>query len=101
MARRSPSGGTLSKRKSDGMWIGGYTVHVDGRSVKKVVSHKTRNGAITKKCELKKRFDAGVVLGATDIRMDRGLINVKKPRVDPTTFRSYERTVRLYTPRVR
>jgi len=82
------------------MWIAGYTVQIEGRSVKKRVSSKTRTGAIQKRKELKAQLDAGTIPGATNIRMDRWLDhwlnNVKKPRVDPTTFRSYESTVRLY-----
>ena len=43
MTRRSPGDGTVFKRASDGMWIAGYTVQIDGRPVKKRVSHKTRD----------------------------------------------------------
>ena len=100
MTRRSPGDGTVFKRASDGMWIAGYTVQIDGRPVKKRVSHKTRNGVIAKRKELKANLDAGIVPGATNIRMDRWLDhwlnNVKKPKIDPSTFDTYEKTIRLY-----
>jgi integrase len=100
MPRRSPGDGTLFQRKSDNMWVAGYTVMIDGRSVQKRVSSKTRNGAIQKRKELKKQLDAGIVPGAVSMRLDKWLDHwlhdIKKPRVDPTTFRSYELAVRAY-----
>lgn len=100
MTRRSPGDGTLFQRKSDNMWIAGYTVLIDGRPVQKRVSSKTRNGAITKRKELKKQLDAGVIPGALNIRVDKWLDHwlqtIKKPKVDPTTYRYYEVSVRLY-----
>lgn len=100
MTRRSPGEGTLFQRKTDLMWIAGYTVLIDGRPVQKRVSSKTRNGAIAKRKELKKLLDAGVMPGAIGIRLDKWLDHwletIKKPKVDPTTFRYYELSVRAY-----
>lgn len=82
------------------MWIAGYTVLIDGRPVQKRVSSKTRNGAIAKRKELKKQLDAGIVPGAITTRLDKWLdhwlTTIKKPKVDPTTYRYYELAVRLY-----
>jgi integrase len=82
------------------MWVAGYTVLIDGRSEQKRVSSKTRNGAIAKRKELKKQLDSGIIPGAVSIRLDKWLDHwlndIKKPKVDPTTFRSYELAVRVY-----
>jgi len=100
MARRSPGEGTLFQRKSDGIWIAGYTVLIDGRPVQKRVSSRTRNGAIAKRKELKKLLDRGVMPGAIGMRLDKWLDHwletIKKPKVDPTTYRYYELAVRRY-----
>lgn len=100
MARRSPGDGTLFQRKSDLLWIAGYTVLIDGKPVQKRVSSKTRNGAIQKRKELKKQLDAGIMPGAIGIRLDKWLDHwletIKKPKVDPTTYRYYELSVRVY-----
>jgi integrase len=82
------------------MWVAGYTVLIDGRSVQKRVSSKTRNGAIKKRKELKAMLDAGIMPGAISIRLDKWLDEwletIKKPKVDPGTYRYYELTVRRY-----
>jgi integrase len=100
VTRRSPGDGTLFQRKSDLMWVAGYTVLIDGRPVQKRVSSKTRNGAIKKRKELKAMLDAGIVPGAISIRLDRWLDEwletIKKPKVDPGTYRYYELVVRKY-----
>ena len=99
MTRRSPGDGTLFKRK-DGLWVAGFTV--DGRQYR--VTAKNRNTAIEKRRELRKQLDAGVRVSGGRAKLSVWLekwLEIHKPRVDPTTFRDYETTVRLYiTPHI-
>ncbi len=93
--RRSPGDGTLFKRQRDGLWVAGFTV--DGRQYR--VSAKNRNKAIEKRRELKKQLDAGVRVSGGRAKLSTWLerwLEIHQPRVDPTTFRDYETTVRLY-----
>lgn len=97
--RRSPGDGTLFKRK-DGLYVAGFTI--DGHQYR--VTAKNRNRAIEKRRELKKQLDAGIRVSGgrakLTVWLDRWL-EIHKPRVDPTTFRDYETTVRLYiTPHI-
>lgn len=99
MSRRTKGDGTLFKR-GDGYWVGGVTIDVNGKPTQKRVYSKTRNEAIRKLRELRKQIDAGQIPGTTTIKLekwlDTWLHTIKKPEVDPTTFRSYEASVRLY-----
>lgn len=92
--RRSPGDGTLFKN-AQGLWVAGFTV--DGERHR--ATAKKRNDAIAKRREMRALIDAGVKVGAGKSQLsaylDRWLINAK-PTVDPTTFHSYETTVRLY-----
>lgn len=93
--RRSPGDGTLFKRQRDGLWVAGFTV--DGQQYR--VSAKNRNKAIEKRRELKKQVDAGIRVSGGRAKLSTWLekwLEVHKPKVDPETFRSYERSVRLY-----
>lgn len=93
--RRSPGDGTLFKRKSDNLWVAGFTV--DGQRYR--ASAKTRNAAINKRKEMRTELEAGVQPGAgkgtLSAYLDRWLIN-HKPHVDPTTWQFYEGAIRLY-----
>lgn len=92
--RRSPGDGTIFKR-ADGLWVAGYTI--DGRQHR--VTAKNRNDAIAKRRELKKQLDAGVRVAGGRAKLSVWLerwLKIHEPRVDPTTFRDYETTVRLY-----
>lgn len=92
--RRSPGDGTIFKR-ADGLWVAGYTI--DGHQHR--VTAKNRNDAIAKRREVKKQLDAGVKLGSGRVKLSTWLdhwLTIHKPRVDPTTHRDYETTVRLY-----
>lgn len=98
--RRSPGDGTLFKRARDGLWVAGFTV--DGQQYR--VTAKNRNTAIEKRRELRKQLDAGVRVSGGRAKLSVWLekwLEIHKPRVDPTTFRDYETTVRLYiTPHI-
>jgi integrase len=93
--RRSPGDGTVFKRKSDNLWVAGFTV--EGHQYR--ATAKNRNDAIAKRKEMRKQLEDGVKLGAGKAKLstwlDRWLTN-HKPDVDPETFRSYATTVRLY-----
>jgi integrase len=93
--RRSPGDGTVFKRKSDNLWVAGFTI--DGQQYR--ATAKLRNDAIAKRKEMRQQLEAGIQLGAGKAKLsaylDRWLIN-HKPKVDPETFRSYSTTVRLY-----
>ena len=92
--RRSPGDGTLFKR-ADGLYVAGFTV--DGRQYR--VTAKNRNRAIEKRRELKKQLDAGVRVSGGRAKLSVWLerwLEIHKPRVDPTTYRDYSTTVRLY-----
>ena len=95
MTRRSPGDGTLFKRQRDGLWVAGFVV--DGQQYR--VSAKSRNRAIEKRRELKKQVDSGVRVAGGRMKVSVWLdkwLEIHKPRVDPTTFRDYSTTVRLY-----
>ena len=95
MTRRPPGDGTLFKRARDGLWVAGFTV--DGQQYR--VTAKNRNVAIEKRRELKKQLDAGVRVSGGRAKLSVWLerwLEIHRPRVDPTTFRDYETTVRLY-----
>jgi integrase len=72
-------------------------ITVDGRQYR--VTAKKRNDAIDKRREMKKKLDEGILATAGKAKLsaylDRWLVN-HKPHVDPTTFRDYSTTVRLY-----
>lgn len=95
MPRRSPGDGTLFKRKSDGLWVAGFTI--DGETYRRTA--KSRNQAIEKRRELKKQLDAGIRVSGGRAKLSTWLdawLEIHKPRVDPTTHRDYEASVRLY-----
>lgn len=95
MPRRSPGDGTLFKRKSDGLWVAGFTI--DGETYRRTA--KSRNAAIEKRRELKKQLDAGVKVAGGRVKLSAWLdrwLEIHRPRVDPTTHRDYATTVRLY-----
>lgn len=92
--RRSPGDGTLFKR-SDGLWVAGFTV--DGQRYR--VTAKNRNDAIRKRQELRTQVEAGVRVKGGKAKLSSWLdswLEIHKPKVDPETWRSYETSVRLY-----
>ncbi|MCH9729823.1 MAG: tyrosine-type recombinase/integrase [Actinomycetia bacterium] len=94
MARRSPGDGTLFKNSRD-LWVAGFTV--DGQQYR--VTAKQRNKAIEKRRALRKQVDSGVRVTGGRVKLSVWLdrwLEIHKPRVDPTTFRDYSTTVRLY-----
>lgn len=93
--RRSPGDGTVFKRASDNLWVAGFTIN--GKQHR--ATAKTRNAAIAKRNELKKKLDAGVKLGSGRMKLSKWLdhwLNIHKPNIDPRTYDSYAMTVRLY-----
>lgn len=58
--RRSPGDGSLTKRKSDGLWIGSVEIpSLDGKRRQRRVFSKNRNEAIRKLKQLRADVDAG------------------------------------------
>ena len=92
--RRSPGDGTLFKR-SDGLWVAGFTVD----SQRYRVTAKNRNDAIRKRQELRTQVEAGVRVKGGKAKLSTWLdswLEIHKPKVDPETWRSYETSVRLH-----
>lgn len=92
--RRSPGDGTLFKR-SDGLWVAGFTVD----SQRYRVTAKNRNDAIRKRQELRTQVEAGVKVKGGKAKLSTWLdswLEIHKPKVDPETWRSYETSVRLH-----
>lgn len=92
--RRSPGDGTLFKR-SDGLWVAGFTV--EGERYR--VTAKNRNDAIRKRRELRSQVEAGVRVKGGKAKLSTWLddwLEIHKPKVDPETWRSYETSVRLH-----
>lgn len=92
--RRSPGDGTLFKR-SDGLWVAGFTA--DGERYR--VTAKNRNDAIRKRQELRTQVEAGVKVKGGKVKLSTWLdswLDIHKPKVDPETWRSYETSVRLH-----
>ena len=58
MSKRSNGEGTISKRKSDGLWIGQITLGYDefGKAIRKTCSAKTQSECKKKLDKLKKQF---------------------------------------------
>jgi integrase len=84
-----------------GLWVAGYTI--DGKQHR--VTAKKRNDAISKRRELKKQIDAGLVLGTGKVKvgvyLDDWLEKVHKFRAKPKTFREDAGVVRRHiTPRI-
>lgn len=97
--RRTKGDGTLFKR-ADGVWIGGVNIAgTDGKRRRKTVSSKDRNIALAKLRELRKQIDAGAVpttSGTTVGKwLDHWLESIHGPHIRPTTYRSYELSIRM------
>lgn len=92
--RRSPGDGTLFKR-SDGLWVAGFTIE----SERYRVTAKNRNDAIRKRRELRTQVEAGVRVKGEKAKLSAWLeswLEIHKPKVDPETWRSYETSVRVH-----
>lgn len=99
--RRSPGDGTIFKRKSDGLWVGGIELQTaDGKRRQKRVAAKTRNEVVAKLRELRKQIDAGLAIGTASVNLDKymetWLTDVHWRRAKPSTYPGDERTVRNY-----
>lgn len=101
--RRPRGTGGLHYREKDGMWIGtAYLIDRDGKRVQKRVAAKSKTAAATKLRNLQTDIRKGrITAGRKDIKtvgewMDYWLNEIKKPKVAPSTLKSYSNTVRLY-----
>lgn len=91
MVRRSPGDGTIFKRASDGLWVGGIELPTtDGIRRQKRVTAKDRATVIKKLRELRRDIDAGRVTNTGSVKigpyLDTWLAQVHRKRVKPSTF---------------
>jgi integrase len=101
MPRRSPGEGTLFYSDSMKLWVAGYTV--DGKQYR--VTAKKRNDAISKRRDMKKQLDAGLVVGTGKVKvgvyLEDWLDKVHRYRAKPKTFREDTGVVKRHiTPRI-
>jgi integrase len=99
--KRSPGDGTIFKRNSDGLWVGGIEVPTtDGTRKQKRVTAKNRNDVVKKLRELRKQIDAGTIPGTGAMKvskwMDHWITTIRGPKLRPLALVSYSNTIRLY-----
>lgn len=97
--RRTKGDGGLSKRKSDGMWIGSIELPTgeDGRRRRRTVSSKDKGTALKKLRELRAQAEAGALVPANKLTveawLDRWIEEIRKPHIRPNTYDSYRSTI--------
>lgn len=99
--KRSPGDGTIFKRKSDNLWVGGVELPMEnGVRKQKRVTSKTRNGVVVKLRELRKQIEAGHIPGTGAMKvskwMDHWITTIRGPKLRPLSRESYSTTIRLY-----
>jgi integrase len=99
--RRAPGEGSLTKRKSDGLWIGSVEIPSgDGKRRQKRVASKDYKTAKRKLDELRDDMKHGVMVVNSTTTVAAWLRywvdHIKKPHVRPNTFDWYDEAIRLH-----
>lgn len=99
--RRAPGDGSLTKRKSDGIWVGSVEVaSEDGKRRQKRVFSKDYRTAKEKLDVLRAEIRAGhVAISSTTtvaVWLRRWIDEIRKPHIRPKTFDFYDEAIRLH-----
>lgn len=99
--RRSPGDGSLTKRKSDGIWIGSVEIpSADGKRRQKRVSSKDYRTAKAKLDDLRAQIRDGhiAISSTTTVQgwLRRWVDEIRSPHIRPKTFDYYDEAIRLH-----
>lgn len=104
--RRAPGDGSLTKRKSDGLWVGSVEIGSDdGKRRQKRVFSKEYKVAKQKLDELRADIRDGLVpISSTTtvaVWLRNWLDDIRKPHIRPNTYDYYDEAIRLHiTPHI-
>lgn len=100
-SRRGHNEGGIYQRESDGKWCAAVDLgYVNGKRKRKVIYGKTRREAAEKLTRALTDHQQGLPV-ATERQtvaqfLDRWLTDVARPKLRPSTYRSYQQKIRLY-----
>jgi integrase len=99
--RRAPGDGSLTKRKSDGLWIGSVEIpSADGKRRQKRVSSKDYRTAKAKLDDLRAQIrDGHIAISSTTTVsgwLRRWVDEIRGPHIRPKTFDFYDEAIRLH-----
>jgi len=98
MSKRGNGEGGITRHKKSGLYMGRYTVEMPTGKKRKTVYGKTREEAHEKLVEALSNRNKGLIFEGEDktlsVFLNRWLNGPVKGSVKPSTFESYERTIR-------
>lgn len=100
MGRRGNGEGSVTRRKSDGLYMGRYTIQTVTGAKRKTIYGKTRQEVSEKLTRAMADRDGGLVFDADNLKLgeylDRWLADSVRDTVRPTTYERYEQIVRTH-----